>query len=60
MLRASYSCLRIFVPGFARFLAVFVKSAPNESESGREFKLFERASELMKAHESLRLNESES
>ena len=32
----------------------------NESESGREFKLFESAQELMRVHESLRPNESES
>ena len=33
---------------------------PNESESGREFKLFESARELMTVNESLRPNESES
>ena len=33
---------------------------PNESESGREFKLFESALELIRVHESLRPNESES
>ena len=33
---------------------------PNESDSGREFKIFESVGELLTVHESLRPNEGDS
>ena len=44
----------------SNYLRVNESLRPNESKTGREFKLFESARELMRANESLRPNESES